>query len=169
MYFDKFPQIVYSLDGGVSGFAVTDIFRRVKAETQRLLTAAAYDEYDIKDGETPEILAHKFYNNADLHWIILIANDIIDPRWDWPLSQAQLRAYITDKYGSGHEYDTKYYVTNDDAALVVHSSYAGSKLPVTNTDYEEQVNDAKRTIKILKTQFLPNFINDFNEVLGNGN
>ena len=168
MYFEKFPQIVYSLDNK-SGFAVTDIFRRVKAETQRLLTAAAYDEYDIKDGETPEILAHKFYANSNLHWLILIANDIIDPRWDWPLTQAQLSNYITDKYGAGNEYAIKYYVTSDSAELVVHSSYAGAKLPVTNTDYEEQINDAKRRIKILNAKFVPNFVNDFNEVLVNGN
>ena len=168
MYFEKFPQIVYSLDNK-SVFLVTDIFRRVKAETQRLLTAAAYDEYDIKDGETPEILAHKFYGNSNLHWLILIANDIIDPRWDWPLTQAQLSNYITDKYGAGNEYAIKYYVTSDAAELVVHSSYAGAKLPVTNTDYEEQINDAKRRIKILNEKFVPNFVNDFNEVLVNGN
>ena len=168
MYFEKFPQIVYSLDNK-SGFLVTDIFRRVKAETQRLLTASAYDEYDIKDGETPEILAHKFYGNSNLHWLILIANDIIDPRWDWPLTQAQLSNYITDKYGAGNEYAIKYYVTSDAAELVVHSSYAGAKLPVTNTDYEEQINDAKRRIKILNEKFVPNFVNDFNEVLVNGN
>lgn len=167
MYFEKFPQIVYSLDNK-SGFAVTDIFRRVKAETQRLLTAAAYDEYDIKDGETPEILAHKFYGNSNLHWLILIANDIIDPRWDWPLTQAQLNNYITDKYGAGNENAIKYYVTSDAAELVVHSSYAGAKLPVTNTIYEEQINDTKRRIKILNAKFVPNFVNDFNEVLING-
>jgi hypothetical protein len=169
MYFEKFPKIVYSLDDGDGAFPVTDIFRRVKAETQRLLTVAAYDPYDIKDGETPEILAHKFYNNSNFHWIILIANDIIDPRWDWPLTQAQLKLFITDKYGVGNENAIKYYVTADAAELVVHSSYAGSKLPVTNTVYEEQQNDAKRRIKILKTQFLPNFINDFYEVLVDGN
>ena len=169
MYFKNFPQIVYSLDGNVSGFPVTDVFRRVKAETQRLLTAAAYDEYDIKDGETPEILAHKFYSNSELHWVILIANDIIDPRWDWPLTQSQLNNYITGKYGVGNENAIKYYVTADNAELVVHSSYAGAKLPITNTNYEEQQNDAKRRIKIVKTQFLPNFINDFTEVLINGN
>ena len=168
MYFEKFPKIVYSLDGGTSGFPVTDIFRRVKAQTQELLTAAAYDEYDIKDGETPEILAHKFYGNADLHWVILIANDIIDPRWDWPLTSAQLKNYITDKYGVGNEYNLKYYVTNDTYEDVVHSSYAGSKLPVNNTDYEDQINEAKRKIKIVKAQFLPNFINDFNGVLLDG-
>jgi hypothetical protein len=168
MYFEKFPKIVYSLDGGVSGFPVTDIFRRVRAQTQELLTAAAYDEYDIKDGETPEIIAHKFYGNSDLHWVILIANDIIDPRWEWPLTSAQLKNYITDKYGTGNEYALKYYVTNDAYEDVVHSSYAGSKLSVNNTDYEDQINEAKRKIKIVKAQFLPNFINDFNGVLLDG-
>ena len=37
-----------------------------------------FDYYDVKDGETPEMIAHKYYGDVNLHWIVLIANDIID-------------------------------------------------------------------------------------------
>jgi hypothetical protein len=59
-----------------------------------------YDEIDIQDGETPEILAYQIYGNSDYHWIILHTNDIIDPRYDWPLTTDSLYAYIDDKYTS---------------------------------------------------------------------
>ena len=169
MYFEKFPTLIYSLDGKQTTFTITDIFRRVKADAQNLLTATAYDEYDIRDGETPEIVAHRIYGNADLHWIILITNSIIDPRWDWPLTTEQLGNYITDKYGAGNEYAIKYYVTTDANADVVHSSYAGAKTPVTNTIYEEELNETKRRISLVQPRFISEFINRFNGILIDGN
>jgi hypothetical protein len=168
MYFEKFPTITYSLDGNQTSFVITDIFRRVVANAENLLTATAYDEHDIQDGDTPEILAHRLYGNVNLHWVILILNGIIDPRWDWPLTSQQLRNYITDKYGAGNEYGLHHYVTNDSYADVVHSSYAGAKLPVTNTDYEEELNNARRRISVLQPRFVPEFINRFNGILING-
>ena len=169
MYFEKFPDLIYSLDGKQTSFVINDIFRRVKADAQNLLTATAYDEYDIQEGETPEIVAHRIYGNADLHWVILITNNIIDPRWDWPLTNEQLRNYITDKYGAGNEYAIKYYVTADDNNDVVHSSYAGLKIPVTNTSYEEELNESKRRISLVQPRFVSEFINRFNGMLIDGN
>jgi hypothetical protein len=165
MYFENFPQVIYSLDSGLTSFNIVDVFTRVKADVQKTLTRTTYDEYDVRDGETPEILADKFYGNVNLYWIILIANEILDPRFDWPLTTQQLSSYITGKYGVGYENDIHHYVTNDSYADVVHSSYAGSKLSVTNTVYEEGLNDAKRRIKILKRQFVPDFVNNFNRIL----
>lgn len=165
MYFENFPQVIYSLDSGLTSFNIVDIFTRVKADAQLTVTRTAYDEYDVQDGETPEILADKFYGNVELYWIILIANDILDPRFDWPLTTQQLSSYITGKYGAANINAIHHYVTNDDYADVVHSSYAGSKLPVTNTDYEEDQNDAKRRIKILKPRFVPEYVNNFNRIL----
>ena len=165
MYFENFPQVIYTLDSGVTTFNIVDVFTRVKADIQKTLSRTAYDEYDIQDGETPEILADKFYENVKLYWIILISNEILDPRFDWPLTTQQLSSYITGKYGAANINAIHHYVTNDAYADIVHSSYAGLKLPVTNTVYEEGVNDAKRRIKILKPQFVPDFVNNFNRIL----
>lgn len=160
MYFKKFPVINYSLDGGLTSFQITDIFRRVRAFDNNLQTSLIYDDYDILDGETPEIVADKFYNESYYHWVILLANNILDPRFDWPLGNAELRTFVRRKYNIENIDAIKHYVNENDE--VVHSSYAGTKYPVSYYDYEEAINEAKRRISIVKAQFLPAFVNSFN-------
>jgi hypothetical protein len=245
-YFKKFPQILYSFDSGnsVGAFTVTDVMRRVKANDANIRNVLSYDEYDVRDGETPEILADKVYNDSGLHWVILIANEILDPRWDWPVDTLSLQNYIEGKYGLAninavHHYentsgDTVYFKTyagNVDIAItgasssiavvgnntafltefvntgvtvrfnasttaytvvainsntsltlsgsaitsavnagsmIDNNSYLGSKTAVTNTDYELSINESKRRIKILKAQFVPQFVQNFTGLLTNG-
>lgn len=166
MYFENFPLIRYSLEGGNTSFVITDFFRRVKADAQSILGATALDEYDIREGETPEIVAHKLYDDANLHWVILIMNEIIDPRFDWPLTQTALNTFIKEKYGLANIGAVHHYVNADGDQ--VHSSYAGTKTAITNTEYEETVNESKRRIKIVKRQFVPQFIQSFTGLLTNG-
>lgn len=167
MYFSKFPKITYTLDGGDTGFVATDIFRRIIAQDQNLSTALSYDEYDVIDGETPEIIAHKLYSNAELHWVVLLVNNIIDPRYDWPLSIRSLSNYVTDKYGVGNELDIHHYVNAD--GDIVHVSYtAGAKTAITNFEYEEDLNEQKRRIKLLKPQFVESFVKNFERIMRNG-
>ena len=159
MYFNQFPTINYSLDGGKTQFSMTDFFIRIKADYNNVYTSLAYEEYDITEGETPEMLAARIYGDSQLHWVILITNEIIDPRYDWPISTQALNNYIADKYGVGNQGQIHHYV-NDDGD-VVHSSYAGAKYPVSNFDYENEVNETKRPIKILKAKFVPEFVKSF--------
>lgn len=167
-YFKNFPQIFYTFSTGiaVSSFIMTDILRRVKANDANIQNVLSYDEYDILDGDTPEIISDKIYNTPEYHWTILIANEIIDPRYDWPLSTTALRNYITKKYGAGNENAIHHYVNAD--GDVVHSTYAGAKTPVSNTDYEDQLNESKRRIKIIKPQFITRFVDKFTGMLNNG-
>jgi len=165
MYFSKFPLISYTFDGGVTRFLATDIFTRVKSDYDNVKTSLAYDEYDIRDGETPEALADKLYNDSALHWVILIINEVIDPRWDWPLDTNSLQAWIADKYGSNIN-AVRYYVNS--VGDVVHSSFAGTKTPVTNYDYEIAQNESKRRIRILKPRFVATFVTSFMDKMQNG-
>jgi hypothetical protein len=171
-YFRNFPQILYSFDTSnsqkVTALTVTDILRRVKADRANVGNVLSYDEYDIGEHETPEMVADKVYNDPQLHWIILITNEILDPRYDWPLSTEMLKAYITDKYGLGNEYAVHHYVSNDSYQDIVHSSYAASKLEVTNFDYEYTLNESKRRISLLKPEFVGQFIQNFTGLLSNG-
>lgn len=100
MYFEKFPYMIYTLDNYASGQIVTDIFRRVAIAQETKNNYTAFDQYDIKDGETPEILSDKLYGTPMLHWVILLSNDIIDPRFEWPLSNVDLIEYCKSKYHS---------------------------------------------------------------------
>lgn len=75
------------------------------------------------------------------------------------MSSAMLRNYIKRKYSIENVDAVKHYINDDDE--IVHSSYAGTKYPVSYFDYEEAINESKRRINIIKPQFLPAFVNSF--------
>lgn len=166
MYFRNFPLLRYSLDNGRTNFIIQDVFTRIKADQRDIINSVAYDEYDIHDGETPEILADKLYNDSQLHWVILITNDILDPRWDWPLDSNTFYDYVVEKYGISNLNAVHHYVNEN--GDIVHSSYAGVKTPVSNYDYELARNETKRRIKVVKRQYLPAFVSTFERSLING-
>ncbi len=166
MYFKNFPKIRYSLDNLQTSFVITDIFRRVKADQRDILSSLAYDEYDIQEGETPEILADRIYNNVYYHWVILVTNDIIDPRWDWPMDSDVFFDYVVEKYGQNNLGAVHHYVNS--TGDIVHSSYAGNKTAVSNFDYEQTLNEEKRRIQVVKPQYLSAFLKNFERALNSG-
>lgn len=98
MYFQKFPLTFYSLDDRKSTQLIPNFLLRVKFTNEIITNFSALDEYDVKDGETPEILAHKIYNDSNMHWVILHLNEVLNPRFEWVLSQNQLSDYVESKY-----------------------------------------------------------------------
>ena len=245
-YFKNFPQILYSFSTGLSidAFAMTDITRRVKINDFNLQNVMSYDEYDVQDGETPELIADKLYDNPEYHWTLLIVNEIIDPRYDWPLSVEALKNYVEAKYGLGNENAVHHYENSDgdtvyfktytgtvnvgstaggssisvtgngtvfateflttgttvrfnsstsaftvvavnsntsitisggaitaglaSASLIDNRSYTGAKIAVTNADYEEALNEAKRRIQVVKPEFMSQFTESFVGILNDG-
>lgn len=103
-FFDKFPKIGYSIgknaDKTTEYALATDIMVRVRVLVERLDQIFHYYEYVVKDGETPEILAERFYGDPEAHWLILLSNNITDPFYDWPLNNQTFDNYIIGKYGS---------------------------------------------------------------------
>jgi len=98
-FFSEFPKIGYSLDDNATQQVVVDILKRVIIQKEYQENAAYYEEYDIKHGETPEEISFRFYGTASLHWIILMVNNIIDPRFEWPMSEENLVKQVESKYG----------------------------------------------------------------------
>jgi hypothetical protein len=87
MYFREFPKFLYDFKYGdreTRTSIVTDITRNVRFRKELLENVSLYDEYDIVDGETPEIIAEKIYGNPEYHWIIMIANGRYDYLTDFP-------------------------------------------------------------------------------------
>lgn len=78
----------------------TDIFFRTKFREIIKNENIAYYLYTIPDGETPDILARKYYGSPTDYWIIFYANDIINPFYDWPLEYKDFQRFIIEKYGS---------------------------------------------------------------------
>ena len=109
MYFDSFPVIPYDSKGDLNFKDVTNLLRRVGMRTKLKTNTLLYDTYDVKEGETPEMIAHKLYGDAQLHWVILLINDITDRYHQWPMTGGQFLDYLNDKYTNPdaiHHYET---------------------------------------------------------------
>jgi hypothetical protein len=99
-YFESFPLISYTLDDSNSTQVVTDIFKRVILSKEFLNNNSYFETIDVLDGETPEQLAFRYYGSQNLHWLVLLTNNIIDPRFEWPLSDNDLYKFVVSKYGT---------------------------------------------------------------------
>ena len=92
MYFKHYPKTQFD------GYELADITRKFKLSKVTEDTAVDYMTYTIKEGETPEDVAFYYYDSVDLAWLVLMANDIIDPYTQWPKSESNLERFIVDKY-----------------------------------------------------------------------
>mgnify|MGYP006276705803 CR=1 FL=1 len=147
-YFDKFPKIQYDINGdGMSYETVTNIFKRFGILRNILSNATSYVLYEIEENDTPEILAEKVYKDTGAGWIILYANKILDPQFDWPMSDTVFKDYIVEKYGSIANAQTTYHhyekivettvdgVTHTRTYVVNQSRLTQNKLNVPYTYY----------------------------------
>ena len=99
MYFDKnFPVIIYDSVGNGEFKDVTNLLRRVALRAKVKTNTLFFDSYDIKEGESPESIADKLYGDPELHWVIMIVNNITDRYHQWPMNYSQFLQYINDKY-----------------------------------------------------------------------
>lgn len=98
-YFQTLPKEFYFQGDEASSLdIVTNITSLVSINSDLKNNGVAFYDYLVEDGETPEIVAHKFYGNSNKHWIVLMMNDITHPQFDWPLSTNSLELYIDKKY-----------------------------------------------------------------------
>ncbi len=159
------PKIYYDFvdtDGLLTTKILTDITTNVRFIREVLQNITAYDEYDIVDGETPEIIAGKIYGNPLYHWVIMLANDRYDYREDFPLDYTALLKrtellYGADNINGIHHYEAEF---RDGHILVVNSNYIGS-YSVTNFQYEERLNESKRRIKIVSKPVLDTVVKEY--------
>ena len=84
-YFRQFPKIDYDVRGTGIPQKMTDITRRVRFRDYMKRNFVVFDYYDVKSGETPEYIANEFYGDPELHWIVLMTNDIVDYYTEWIL------------------------------------------------------------------------------------
>ena len=137
-----------------------------------------YDTYDIVSGDTPESLAHKMYGDSELHWVILITNDITDRYHQWPMYEQQFNTYINEKYDNPdgvHHYEisqssgdtsTKIEVYANEALYTGDTDFYNSATIVTNREYEEREQDKKRQIRLLDPRYVDEFVDEFEGLIG---
>ena len=76
-FFNRFPLLAYDVANNDNYKLLPDILRRVKMRTSLRSSKFLFDTYDVKDGETPETIAYKWFGDAELHWVILMTNNVI--------------------------------------------------------------------------------------------
>ena len=162
MYFESFPLIPYDSAGNGISKDVTNIFRRVAVRAKVKSNTALFDTYDVRDGETPEMIAHRLYDDATLHWVILLFNEIHDRYHQWPMSTIQFEDYLKDKYGDNINSVHHYEITED-------SGHNTKKIDVgtvnTNREYEENLQNNRRRIKLLDPRFIDDFVEEFKRLV----
>lgn len=97
LYFNTLPKILTPDQNGNS-IVLTNILTRAKLLEELQNNPMLFYTYDIQDGDTPEIIADKYYDDVNRFWIVMYANQLLDPVWNWPLPQQQFLDFIDTKY-----------------------------------------------------------------------
>ena len=143
-YFDTLPKIITS-DNNNNNIILTNLLARASVINSLLTNPLLFYSYDIQEGDTPEIVAHKYYGDVYRYWIILYCNQIIDPQWNWPLSGNDFQKYIVDKYTEFDPYSTVHHyektisqydansLTTTENTIVIDQDTYDSLVETTNT------------------------------------
>ena len=174
-YFSKFPNMVYDVKSDGNFKLLPDIIRRVKQRNAIKSGQFIFDTYDVKNGEKPEDIAYKWFGDAQLHWVILMTNDVTDRYYQWPMNDAQFEEFIADKYSNPdavHHYEvtkdsgrTTGQGPNDYSHLVEVNSDTDNAISISNREYEERIQDKNRSIRLLNQRFLSDFIEEFDKLI----
>jgi len=176
-YFNQFPLMAYDVKGDKNYKLLPNILKRVKLRSGIRSGAFLFDNYDVKDGERPEDVAYKYLGDAELHWVILMTNNITDRYYQWPLTQPQFQEHLEDKYGLAnidavHHYEkttdsgkTSSSGPNDYSHLVECNSDDGDPSIISNRQYEQRLQDGYRQIRLLNTKFLDLFVDEFENLI----
>lgn len=194
-YFKRIPDVEYpklSPDGRISEFEkIKNIFKRGTIREDIFENLSFFEKYTIIGDERPDSVANKIYNNPDLDWIVLLANNITNIYEEWPMPERAFDRYLNDKYGSFENiYAIKHFETeevkNSSGVVIVKEglivpesffiSYYDSNLneqifkgnitkPVTNYEYEVRLDEKKRTIFLLKNRYLQLVFDDLESVM----
>lgn len=187
-YFSYFPTTEHDLTNIGQTVTLTNIMRRFIVRNQLQNRSDIFYEYDVQMGDRPDIIAEKYYGDADLAWLVLHFNNIKDPVFEFPLFGRDFENYIKGKYGSIpaarseiHEYrqilqdsEVKYDGTKIPERYVVvdETTYNGLSATERRTiykyDWEEELNEEKRKIKILDKRFLDKVRDEVETILRDG-
>ena len=167
--------MIYDVKNNGNFKLLPDILKRVKQRNAIASGQFIFDTYDVRNGEKPEDIAYKWFGDAQLHWVILMTNDVTDRYYQWPMNDAQFEEFIADKYSNPdavHHYEvtkdsgrTTGQGPNDYSHLVEVNSDTDNAISISNREYEERIQDKNRSIRLLNQRFLSDFIEEFDKLI----
>jgi len=169
---------------------VKNLFRRAVVREDIFTNFMSFTKYKIEGDERPDQVAYNVYGDEDLDWVVLIANNIINVRDEWPMSQGDFNNYLSEKYGDTGGVDLiKHYETIQiqdskgkifvPKGKIVDSTFKATFLDsgtnqlvevspivgISYRTYEERLQDDKRNINILESRFLSYVIDEVETLL----
>lgn len=155
-YFAEFPYINYTLPNNTNKFLKNisfkpEIIERVKNER------SSFETYTLKDGDTVELVAHKLYGDVNLHWAIMVANNMISPYFDFPLSVNQFDEYIFQKYKSQYDSDNNK-ITLSKINTFAYTQFVGTPENNYNTNIGGAIAKPHHFVDNNKLKYSYNFI-----------
>ena len=183
-YFSELPDFEYVSrlpDAKISDYIrVKNLFKRGFLREDIFQDLAFFTKYQIIGDDRPDNVAFTNYNDSTLDWLVLMANNILNVTDEWPIAQSSFDEMMLERYGS---YDTLFngihhYETTEvrdsrnriivPSGLKVDSDYSITffddnadqmktltpVIPVTNYQYEEKINNEKRSIYLLKPEYI---------------
>lgn len=161
-YFNRMQFVTY--DYGAAGKVVTPLMTsRTNILSKYKSDQNYYVEYTIQEGDSPETLADRFYDNPFWSWIILVYNDIIDVWSQWPMSERELTNYCNRVYD---DINAVHHYVSFDGNIVDSTHTVHDRVPVTNYEYEVEQNEARRKIKLLLPEMAATVVRRHNELMG---
>lgn len=157
-YFKNFPLVFYN------DIKLRNIMLKTNIIKDVFLSDTSFYTYQVKDGEKPSMIAFDYYGSVDFTWLVILSNQIIDPYFEWIMSNEEFDSYLTKKYGSVSlaqseivEYKD---ITGNVVTLDTHTYYSmvGSQLisnmtPVYAYDKEFELNEQKRNIQLIDSSY----------------
>lgn len=164
-YFTEFPTIQYDVSGSGVLSTMTNIMRRVNISEKIKENVVAFDFYDVQDGDTPEIVAYYYYQDIGLHWLVLLANNIVDVYSQWPMSIPKFEQYIYEKYddvNAVHHYEINQ-TSGDTSILIELPNNVGypNATPITNYTYESRIQQELSKIRLIRPEYVEQIDREF--------
>ena len=189
-YFRELPNLLYpsflpDKTSSLDFVEVKNIFRRAKLRDDLQNNFTVFEKYEIPMGLRPDTVAEELYGSDELDWVVLTVAGILNVRNEWPLSDRDIYDYSLDKYGESLN-SVKFFETTEvkdtngrmilPKGKVVDSNFTIPKpgeptatlnpvVGISNYEYETRLNDEKRSIFVLREEYLQQFLNDMRELM----
>lgn len=190
-YFRELPDLEYlspipGKNSSLDYVRVKNLFRRVKLRDDLQNVFTLFNKYEIPDGARPDTVAEELYGSSEYDWVVLLSSGIINVRDQWPLSDRDIHRFSENKYGiaglteikfyettevkdsqgrlilpRGKVVDSNFTIPNPSNSLITLNPVAG----ITNYEYEVIENNKKRSIYLLKSGYLQQYVNDLRRVM----
>ena len=190
MLFRRMPEVAYNYSNSITNpefFLVKNIWRRNEVLDTYFNSLTLFDEYIVKEGETPEIISYKYYEDVFFGWTILFVNDMTNFHRDWPMDSDTLKNYVYNKYPDPNQtshYETTRVVDALDRVIVEAGKQVPSNFSVTYFDgtasagvtvnpvqtvsyYEKEAreNDKRKEIRLIRPAHIKDFVDAYVQTL----